>query len=590
MSPAPACPVLCLGRRLCRHLDSAGCRWRPAHRRRAGTAARSPLEGREVAITGVVTQLLDDGRSGWFVQDGGDGDAATSDGLLVVATSAAGARCAGAGRSRARPGPRGRTRRRQRRDHHRARRQRHHPARPRRAGRGHGDPRLARGLGTLRGHAPAHRRAADDQRHRHARTFRRTRRQFRRPPVHADRDRRARPAAQRVAADNARRTLLLDDARTEPGPCQRLVPAGARHAPAAPCATSAACSTSTTARGACSWMPRCNRTPPRVRQRRALPAISASPASTSKTCSTATAAAVASRPRAARARLPSCKLQVDKLVATLHALDPDIAALMELENDGYGRESSLAQLVTRARPGLALRRCGRGSRTGRDPGRTGLSGVAGRHGGRTGDAGGRAIRQPQPGAARAGVQTAAGRRPTMARCSSWSPTISSPRAARKRPAPISTSTTARPAGMPCAPRRRGGWTPGSTDPTRSGSDLCADRRRSECLRTGRPAAGAARFRLDRCAKSSQRRRSLQLRLRFPGRTPRPRAAQSGAGRTLVRRRRMACQRRRTGQQRLSRRRHRALGQFRPRPAAARFQPARRALRFAACGSRHGAEA
>ncbi|MEO8366177.1 MAG: ExeM/NucH family extracellular endonuclease [Pseudoxanthomonas sp.] len=37
--------------------------------------------------------------------------------------------------------------------------------------------------------------------------------------------------------------------------------------------------------------------------------------------------------------------QVDKLVATLKALDPDIAALMELENDGYGPQSSLAQFV-----------------------------------------------------------------------------------------------------------------------------------------------------------------------------------------------------------------------------------------------------
>ena len=37
--------------------------------------------------------------------------------------------------------------------------------------------------------------------------------------------------------------------------------------------------------------------------------------------------------------------QLAKLVATVHGLDPDIAALMELENDGYGPESSIAQLV-----------------------------------------------------------------------------------------------------------------------------------------------------------------------------------------------------------------------------------------------------
>ena len=39
------------------------------------------------------------------------------------------------------------------------------------------------------------------------------------------------------------------------------------------------------------------------------------------------------------------KAQVDKLAATLKALDPDVAALMELENDGYGPPSSLTQFV-----------------------------------------------------------------------------------------------------------------------------------------------------------------------------------------------------------------------------------------------------
>lgn len=37
--------------------------------------------------------------------------------------------------------------------------------------------------------------------------------------------------------------------------------------------------------------------------------------------------------------------QLSKLVATIRGLNPDIAALMELENDGYGPESTLAQLV-----------------------------------------------------------------------------------------------------------------------------------------------------------------------------------------------------------------------------------------------------
>jgi hypothetical protein len=38
-------------------------------------------------------------------------------------------------------------------------------------------------------------------------------------------------------------------------------------------------------------------------------------------------------------------VQTARLVATIQALDPDIAALMELENDSYGPDSSLAQFV-----------------------------------------------------------------------------------------------------------------------------------------------------------------------------------------------------------------------------------------------------
>ena len=46
------------------------------------------------------------------------------------------------------------------------------------------------------------------------------------------------------------------------------------------------------------------------------------------------------------ARTPvQLQAQTDKLVATLKALNADVAALMELENDGYGPQSSLAQFV-----------------------------------------------------------------------------------------------------------------------------------------------------------------------------------------------------------------------------------------------------
>jgi predicted extracellular nuclease len=49
-------------------------------------------------------------------------------------------------------------------------------------------------------------------------------------------------------------------------------------------------------------------------------------------------------PRGARTAA-EWQAQQAKLVATIQALDPDIAALMELENDGFGPESTVAQLV-----------------------------------------------------------------------------------------------------------------------------------------------------------------------------------------------------------------------------------------------------
>lgn len=45
------------------------------------------------------------------------------------------------------------------------------------------------------------------------------------------------------------------------------------------------------------------------------------------------------------------RLQQDKLAVTIQSLKPDIAALMELENDGYGPDSTLAQLVARLNRG-----------------------------------------------------------------------------------------------------------------------------------------------------------------------------------------------------------------------------------------------
>ncbi|MGO1070328.1 ExeM/NucH family extracellular endonuclease [Lysobacter sp. CA199] len=49
-------------------------------------------------------------------------------------------------------------------------------------------------------------------------------------------------------------------------------------------------------------------------------------------------------PRGARTQA-EYQAQLAKLVDTIHTLNPDVAALMELENDGYGPESTLAELV-----------------------------------------------------------------------------------------------------------------------------------------------------------------------------------------------------------------------------------------------------
>lgn len=59
-----------------------------------GAGTRSPLAGQEVVVEGVVHTAYGNGLGGWFLQDAGDGDAATSDALFVAAgeTPAAGQR------------------------------------------------------------------------------------------------------------------------------------------------------------------------------------------------------------------------------------------------------------------------------------------------------------------------------------------------------------------------------------------------------------------------------------------------------------------------------------------------------------------
>jgi uncharacterized protein len=52
--------------------------------RTQGRGDRSPLEGQQVIVQGTITGNFVDGLGGFFLQDGGDGDAFTSDALFVV--------------------------------------------------------------------------------------------------------------------------------------------------------------------------------------------------------------------------------------------------------------------------------------------------------------------------------------------------------------------------------------------------------------------------------------------------------------------------------------------------------------------------
>ena len=49
-----------------------------------GTGSASPLAGRRVVVEGRVTGNFVEGLGGFFLQDAGDGDPATADGLFVV--------------------------------------------------------------------------------------------------------------------------------------------------------------------------------------------------------------------------------------------------------------------------------------------------------------------------------------------------------------------------------------------------------------------------------------------------------------------------------------------------------------------------
>ena len=156
--------------------------------------------------------------------------------------------------------------------------------------------------------------------------------------------------------------------------------------------------------------------------------------------------------------------QLAKLVATLHALDPDIAALMELENDGYGPDSSLAALLAALNAdGGDWRAVDAGQGPGDNPIRVGLIYRASRvrPQGTPATLARRPVRRAQPGAAGAGVRAGDARSPPR-RCGPGRgrqplQVQGLQRRGRRRPRP---ARRRRPAGTTRAPARRASWTPG----------------------------------------------------------------------------------------------------------------------------------
>lgn len=304
-----------------------------------GIAPRSPREGDTVAISGVVTALLDDGRSGWFVQDGGDRDPATSDGLLV--TGAGDAPTLGA--------------------HVRV----HGRVIELDAGNGATITALdASGITHLRsgrtvnatavGAIPADWERYEGMRLRIAAPLTLNGMPTRHGELVASfggrlfgPTERAAPGpdAQRIAADNARRTLRLDDGRSDPNPgTPWYLPDGM---PRSGSIVGDMTGVLDQRHGSyrlqldAPLQPRAAQRPPPPRVAGDLRIASFNLENLFNGDGRG-----GGFPTPRGARTPAeLQAQLAKLVATIHALDPDIAALMELENDGYGAQSSLAQLV-----------------------------------------------------------------------------------------------------------------------------------------------------------------------------------------------------------------------------------------------------
>jgi len=307
-----------------------------------GDGEASPLLDRSVTVEGVVTGSFGRGLGGWFVQDAGDGDEATSDAIFVVAD----------GPSELRRGDRVRVRG----------RVVEHGERARGTltalqadtidvvGRGEMAPVAIAGApgnwerfeGMLvRIDAPLTVSGQHDL--------------ARRGVLHASFEGRLftptelappGPEAERIAADNARRRLLLDDAQSRENPGEVWYLDG-QPAPRTG-------SVVTAAEGIVDqrWGEfRLQLTAPlRIAPapRPAAPTVPGSIRLASFNLENLFNGdgRGGGFPTPRGARTPAeLEAQLGRLVATIRALGPDVAALMELENDGYSPDSALAQLV-----------------------------------------------------------------------------------------------------------------------------------------------------------------------------------------------------------------------------------------------------
>ncbi len=235
--------------------------------------------------------------------------------------------------------------------------------------------------------------------------------------------------------------------------------------------------------------------------------------------------------------------QQQKLVAVVQALAPDVAALMEVENDGSGADSTLAQFVAAlnaAGPARDYRFIDSGERLGTDSIRVAIiyRSQRVRPQGRAASLSG----GPFAGSSRAPLAQAfrAGDGPAFVVVANHFKSKGCGRDQHLAQGPDADQGD----GQSLLERgaRRLGRTPAGvaghrSDPRRE--PVPADHRRSQRARARGSAAAVAQRRMAGRLRRGQGRAPLLLRVRWPGRAPGPCAAQRGPGRSPSRRGRVA---------------------------------------------------